>query len=473
MADGIKKISENVIRLGRALTLTNSNVADYSGIPSGSLRAVADTRGLQYKISNNNWSKFMGEGILEFGSVTTNLLANQCVTNPKIADRAVNTRTLADNAVTTIKILDLNVTTQKLAQSCVTTPKIADLNIIAPKIADNAVIERCIMNSAVTISKIANRAVIESKIAQGAVTNYQLAHNAVQTVNILDRNVTFNKIADGAVYGSKIPNEGIDHMHIRANAITTIKVADGAVTGGAATTGTGKIAPQTITSYNIKDKSIGNIDLADYSVNAIKIADWSIENRHIVNEAIHNDKLAPNIQNVINNAVVHDSNGHARVNRSMSVGANPAGGYAFAVDGDMIANRVYNSVYMDIAEGYVPGEELKPGLIVAVREDGKVYKANATDECIVGVVSDQYAACYGATPEELKAGTKVAVGLVGKVPVKVRGPIHSGNYVCADMDGIGYMSMANKFGRIGKALESNHNSTEDEVKEILCLIFPN
>lgn len=472
MADGIKKISENVIRPGRALTLTNNSVADYSGIPSGSLRTVANTRGLQYKISNNNWSKFMGEGILEFGSVTTNLLANKSVTNPKIADQAVDTRTLADSSVVTIKIADLNVTTQKLDQACVTTPKIADLNIIAPKIADNAVIERCIINSAITTPKIANRAVIETKIAQGAVTNYQLAHNSVQTINILNKNVTFDKIADGAVYGSKIPNEGIDHMHIRANAVTTVKVADGAITGGAATTGTGKIAPQTITSYNIQDKSIETINLADYSITGVKVADSSIENRHIVNETIDKSKLISPIQTVIDNAVVHDANGHARVIRSMSVGANPAGGYAFAVDGDMIANRVYNSVYMDIAEGYVPGEELETGLIVAIREDGKVYKANSTDECVVGVISDQYAACYGATPEELEAGTKVAVGLVGKVPVKVKGPVRIGSYICADMDGTGHMSMTN-FCRVGKALESNHDSKEDEVKEILCLIFPN
>ena len=472
MADGIKKISENVIRPGRALTLTSTDVADYEGIPSGSLRTNMNTQGLQYKISNNNWSKFMGEGILEFGSITTNLLANKCVTNPKIADQAVDTRTLQDFSVTEIKIKDLNVTTSKVANLAITTPKLNDLAVTEPKIANNSISERTIQTNAVTNSKIADRAITEIKIANSAVTNYQLAKDAVQTMNILDLNVTFDKIDNGAVYGAKIPDSGIDHMHLRANAVTTVKVADGAITGGATTLGTGKIAQQTITSYNIADKSISSINLADKSITGEKIEEAAVESKHLSNEAVTKQKLHSSIQTTIDNAVVHDSTGHAKVIKSLSIGTNPKAGYALAVDGDMVANKVYNAVYMDIAEGYIPGEELSVGDIVCLKEDGKVYKSTLSSSCIVGVISDQYAACYGATPEELKNKTKVAVGLIGKVNVKIKGPIKLGQYVnLSYVKGAG-MASSNKNMAIGKALETKH-ANENEISEVLCLIFPN
>lgn len=471
MADGIKKISENVIKPGRALTLTNTNVVDYDGIPAGSLRTVPATGGLQYKITNNNWSKFIGEGILQFGTVTTNLLANKCVTNPKVADSAIDTRTLANNAVTTPKIVNLNITTEKLAQACVTTPKIADKAIIEVKIADSSISERTIITSAVTTSKIADRAIIESKIAKHAVTNYQLADNSVETRNILNKNITFEKIADGAVYGAKIPNSGIDHMHIRANAITNEKIADGAVTGGA-----GKIAAQTITSYNIKDKSLSTVNFADKCITGAKIADLAIGSGHIANDAITKVKLESSIRNVIDNAIMHDANGHVKIKKSLAVGANARSGYALSVDGDIIANKIYNAVYMDIAEAYIPGEDLEPGDIVAMGSDGKVYKADIFSKCIVGVVSDQYANCFGATPEELENKTKVAVGLIGKVPVKIKGYACIGQYVClSDESGIGYAT-TDKRRVVGKVLENLNPECaldENKISEVLCLIYPN
>lgn len=472
MADGIRKISENVIRPGRALTLTNTNIADYEGIPSGSLRTVSSSKGLQYKISNNNWSKFMAEGILELGSITTSLLANKCVTNAKIGDSAIDSRTLKDSSVTEIKVKDLNITNSKIANLAITASKLDNNSVTEPKISNNAVSERTIQANAVTTSKINNRAITESKIANNAVTNYQIAKDAVKTPNILDLSVTFEKIDNGAVYGAKIPDAGIDHMHLRSNAVTTAKVADGAITGGATNSGTGKIAQKTITSYNIADKSISSINLADRSVTGTKIEDLAVSSKHIANEAIIKQKLHSSIQTTIDNAVVHDSTGHAKIKKSLSIGSNPKAGYALSVDGDILANKVYNAVYMDIAEGYIPGEDLTPGDIVCIKEDGKVYKADLSSKCIVGVISNQYAACFGATPEELKNNTKVPVGLIGKVYVKVKGFANLGQYITLGNEkGVGVAS-SSKEASIGKVLEIK-NTDENNISEVLCLIFPN
>jgi hypothetical protein len=113
-------------------------------------------------------------------------------------------------------------------------------------------------------------------------------------------------------------------------------------------------------------------------------------------------------------------------------------------------------------------------MIVAVREDGKVYKANTTDNCIVGVISDEFANCLGATKEELFSGKKVAVGMIGKVHVKVKGPIKLGQSIgiSSSDEGIGYgLSKTSNMVGIGKALESI-DCDFDEVHEILVQIRP-
>jgi hypothetical protein len=120
----------------------------------------------------------------------------------------------------------------------------------------------------------------------------------------------------------------------------------------------------------------------------------------------------------------------------------------------------------------MPGECLEPGDIVAMREDGLVYKANAFDQCIVGVVSDEFANCLGATIEEIEKGWKVAVGTVGKVHVNVRGPVKLGQkiqVVGADL-GIGNATWTST-NNIGKSLETIECDL-DEVNKVLVQIRP-
>jgi len=68
----------------------------------------------------------------------TNSIADNSVTNAKMADNAIGTVEIIANAVTTAKILDSNVTAAKLATNSVQTAKIVDLNVTTAKIADKA-----------------------------------------------------------------------------------------------------------------------------------------------------------------------------------------------------------------------------------------------------------------------------------------------------------------------------------------------
>ena len=99
-------------------------------------------------------------------------------------------------------------------------------------------------------------------------------------------------------------------------------------------------------------------------------------------------------------------------------------------------------------------------------------KANAFDQCIVGVISDEFANCLGATIEEIEKGWKVAVGTVGKVHVNVRGPVKLGQkiqVVGAD-SGIGNATWTG-VSSIGKALESVDCGL-NEINKVLFQIRP-
>ena len=140
--------------------------------------------------------------------------------------------------------------------------------------------------------------------------------------------------------------------------------------------------------------------------------------------------------------------------------------------GDINGKRVYYMTYQDLAEAYIPGEELEAGDIVAIHEDGKVYKAEAMNDCIVGVISDEFANCLGATKEELFNGSKVAVGMIGKVHVKVKGPVQLGQQIIVSLsdEGVGCPSSSNVMG-IGKALETI-DCEFDEIHKVLVQIRP-
>lgn len=460
--DGIKKISENVIRPGRALTITGTAVRDSEAIPNGTIRCDMTNKGLNFKQDLNIWSKFDANEVLLPGSIVTDLLANKCVTNPKIADSAVDTRTLRDDAVTTPKILNLNVTTEKIANSAVTTPKIADLNVTTEKINDLAVIEQKLGNSAVTTIKIMNAAVIESKIADNAVTRPKIMNLAVDNSKIANNTIENAKYANQSIYGAKIKDEGIETVHLQNFCVTTGKLGTGSVT-------TDKIADRQVTSAKIAIKNIYSEHIADNTILDVNIGDQQVTTRILKDESVTLIKLDPSLREKIQNA----DKDCVKYNAQDDVYINRGSRSNLVVSGNIEAKgRVFNAVYKDLAEGYEPGEFLEPGDVVEVRDDMKVYRAKGIDNAVVGVVSDEFATCFGADLNELNQGIKVPVGLIGRVHVKVRNAVKRGDKIYVDTDGVATATPKSnsKFIHIGKALETNLNAGLNKVE---CLIFPN
>lgn len=466
MSEGIKKLDENLVANGRSFTITNSSVRDNTNFSVGTLRCYPADSGLRFKGANNDYRLFDAANLIEPRTIIENLIGNQeistrtlkdgCVTTDKILDRnvtktkigllAVGESELDNNAVTTIKISDQNVTTSKLKDACVTSDKLRDACVIQGKLDKDAVLSINLVNNAVTSNKIANSAVVNEKITDNTIQNSKLKDFTIQggnekgTGKIAEKTITAYNIADSTITGSQIKDGGIVGRNISTN---------------------------TITGSNIARNTIETGNLGSEIVTSEKLATDSVITNKIQDKAVTKEKLADDVYQSVLNAVVYevDAQGNSCVKIKDKTYFNVLGGDV-NVNGNLTAKRVYNMAYSDLAEGYVPGEKLEPGDIVYLHDDGMIYKNKELYHSVyVGVVSDEYAICLGASDEELMNGDKVAVALVGKVHVKYKGlsEITIGSTVT---DG---------FTVVGRALESVHDNdyyNKHGYIKVLTLVHP-
>ena len=462
MGKGIKKISENVIANDRSLLLTysvkndkpdvNKNGEKFTNteaMPLGMMNVDYQNQGLLIKtkqgpgVTASEWKKLNAANTLQDKSITTNILGNGIVTGDKIIKDNKNgivTANINDLQITTAKIADVSVTTDKIAHGAITTLRIRNNAVTAEKIQANSIYGYHIKEGVIETRHIENYAITSSKIATSAVTDVELAANAVAT--------------------SKIKNDAVTTEKIAAGAITTLRIRDRAVTSE-------KIALGAITTAHLQNGAVTTDKIANGAVTTDKIANGAITKDKLAPGAVDLDCLGPGIADIVRRAVVHDGKGNVTgANNSTTLNN-------ITATGDIYARRVYNVIYMDIAEGYIPGEYLEPGDIVAMHEDGKVYKATSIHECIVGVVSNEYAHCLGASKEELFNGSKVAVGMIGKVHVKVKGPVRLGQRISVSLSdaGVGMANWMNGGYNLGQILETVECDF-DEIHTVLAQIRP-
>lgn len=468
MADGIKKISENVIIDKRALVVTDPNELDNDAISIGALKSDATRKGLKIKTSKNTYSLFDAAEFLMPGSITTELLADGCVTEPKLATNSVSTIKIQNDAVTELKVADSAISTDKLQNNCVNEFKIADDSlknshykdgsITNNKLADKTIEHNKIADLTINSDKLADQCIISTKIADKSVEHRHMAENAIANENLQDE----------SIHGDKIKPKSVENKHLADGCINSNNILNGAI-------GDLQIADKAIKERHLDDKAVSNRALGDNSVSTRTIQDASVTNPKLADKCVTKDKLSPDVVELIGDPVMYDQDNNVNLRKDLNLN----NGNISVPNGTVTAKKIYNAVFMDIAEAYDPkeGEKYLPGDVVQLNEEGTLERADLifADKNFptVGVVSDEYACCYGATEEELKAGTKIAVGLIGKVHVNITGPVRLGDKIALYKDGCA-TSISNsevvKDYIIGKALESNE---DDGVKKVLCLIYPN
>ncbi len=284
-------------------------------IPSGNLPPAAATINVVDNLTSNSVNDALSAN-------QGRILAEQLVTNAKLADGAVSTSKIADGAVDTNKINNGAVTDAKIVSmsankltgvvpSANLPPASAPVNVI-DNLTSNSVNDalsanqgRILAGQVVGTSKIADGAVTNAKLADGAVTNAKIADGAVTNSKIVS--VDYSKITNTPTQGVATPvvdnltsvsttsalsaNQGrilsqqlVTNAKLADGAVSTSKIADGAVD-------TNNIAAGAVINANIGNGSVDTSKLADSAVTNVKIADGAVDTIKINNGAVTDAKI--------------------------------------------------------------------------------------------------------------------------------------------------------------------------------------
>ena len=466
MADGIKKISENVIIDKRALVVTDPNELDNDAISIGALKSDATNKGLKIKTSKNTYSLFDAEHFIMQGSISTNLLKDKCVTEIKLDDDSVSNIKIQNDAVTELKIADDSVSNSKLQNGSVNEFKIADDSLKNSHYKEESITNNKLADKTIEHNKIADLTINSDKLADQCVISTKIAEKSIENKHVADDAISNQNLQDECIFGDKIKPKSVENKHLADLCINSNNILNGAITPL-------KIAEKAIQEIHLDDKAVSNRALGDNVVSTRNVEDSSVTTPKLADKSVTKDKLAIDVVELIGDPVMYNEDNDVITRKNLTVNGD------IEATGTITAKKIYNAVFMDIAEAYEPKENeiYLPGDIVQLNEEGKLEKASSNlatkNFPIVGVVSDEYACCYGATEEELQAGTKIAVGLIGKVHVNVTGPVKLGDKIGLYKDGCGTSVANNNLVKdyvIGKALETNE---EFGLKKVLCLIYPN
>ena len=485
MSYGVRKVNEYIIRDGRALVLTqnikNSLTSEqWNSVSDGTLYVSPTNKTLKYK-NGENWTNFEPTKIFNQKSINGTLISDNAITSTKINNNAVTESKIANGAITNSKIAEGTIRDRHIYKEIDEQGNITK-GLDGTMISPNSIKGDRIINSAITNSKIANNAITEEKIYNGSITHEKLDTNSVYSENIQDGSITTNKIKDRNITSNKIAKKTIKTEHIY-----TIKDSNGKITDGlngevlkplsvtndkiySRAITESKIGTNAVTTSKIKDSSITTNKIYDSAITESKIANNAITTNKIKDSSVTKEKLTEEISNIIDKALILD-NEQTIINGDII--ANPY----FEPDNDQVypircikGFKVFNPVFADYAEGFETIEDVEVGDIVELKNDCKIGKAEYKSSKIVGVVSNRYGICLDASDEELNTNKKVAIALIGKVPIKIIGEVEIGDFIISNGYGIGIATKEFIGGRIiGKAMENNNNK---EIKNVLCLIQP-
>lgn len=456
MADGVKKINEWILKDGRVIGITKDISA--SKFEPGTFFINPSTGLLKYdsvdSVGNKSWKKFLPTVMFDEKTIERGLLAdliineskldNNSVVRNKIKDGEVVNSKLGIKSVTTEKIEDLHVTTEKLDNYAVTTSKIRDYQITESKYADESISTRTIRPLSIINTHIANKTIKGDKLFSKTVTNAE----------IKDLTVIESLLAPNAVTESKIKESAVKGKHVAVNSLETLHYIDRSVTGN-------KVAKNTLKDEHMMLNSINGDKLQDGSLGSSKMSDGAVINSKIQNKAVDMDKLDDITQTLIRESIrVDGTTNTATVGGNLKVNGN------ITATGNITGAKVFNPVFADIAEAYIPTMEVEVGDAVCLTPCGKLLVEplrKGNEKMFIGFISDQYAACYGATPEELAEGEKVAVALTGRIPVKMNTKeFRVGDWI-AIIDGefipvryMGYSKPNQSVGRVLDIIDENH-----------------
>ena len=240
-------------------------------------------------------------------------------------------------------------------------------------------------------------------------------------------------VGDSNDFQFKIDDNGFDGViqNITNNGVIKFKVTSGAgvLTHVGTVTATG-IVPAADNTFTLGTAALGfsNVHAATFTGEATKAATLRVGS----------DFRSASSSATNNTIAVRDATGNIAAN--------------------LFQGTATQARYADLAEKYTTAEELPAGTAVAVGGDAEVKPANASNHCI-GVVSTDPAYMMNSEAEGQY------IGLKGRLPVRVKGPVSKGQAVYAWQDGVSTTIASTAL--VGIALESNSDEGEKLVECVL------
>ena len=240
-------------------------------------------------------------------------------------------------------------------------------------------------------------------------------------------------VCDSQDFQFKIDSNGFDGViqNITNNGTIKLKVTSGAgvLTHVGTVTATG-VVPAADNTFTLGSPSLGwsNVYAANFTGEASKAATLRVGS----------DFRSASSSATNNTVAVRDATGNIAAN--------------------LFQGTATQARYADLAEKYTTAEELPAGTAVAVGGDAEVKPANASNHCI-GVVSTDPAYMMNSEAEGQY------IGLKGRLPVRVKGPVSKGQAVYAWQDGVSTTIASTAM--VGIALESNSDEGEKLVECVL------
>ena len=123
--------------------------------------------------------------------------------------------------------------------------------------------------------------------------------------------------------------------------------------------------------------------------------------------------------------------------------------------------KATSAQYADLAEKYITNLTYPVGTVMAVGEPDEARWAQSSD-IVIGVISLEPAIMMNS---ELANGQYI--GLKGRVPVRVIGPVLKGQAVYAANNGVASINITDNTGLVGVSLETNSAESEKLVECVL------
>ena len=163
------------------------------------------------------------------GTVSTQMIAGDAVTNAKIADNSIDSEHYVDRSIDTQHIGASQVTTNELGPDAVTSAKLADNSVNSEHYVDGSIDHVHLANDIIDGDNIQDDVINSEHYVAGSIDHEHLANDIIDSDNIQDNVINSEHYVDGSIDHEHLANDVIDGDNIQDDVINSEHIVAGAL----------------------------------------------------------------------------------------------------------------------------------------------------------------------------------------------------------------------------------------------------